>query len=104
MTDIMESLAKSKAAGIYQTVISTGLPTLCAALGAARQDEPWVIESAIDLINGLIRGAPEGGIGEGVFALLAPGLFATLSSADDRDVLQVNMLVTFFCVATDLKP
>ena len=88
-TDILASLAKSSAPGVYETVVKQALPTLCTAITTAKHEETWVAGSAIDLVSSLIRGAPESGLGDGFFALLAPNLFNCLNNAEDRDVLQV---------------
>ncbi|KAJ6502647.1 armadillo-type protein [Mycena vulgaris] len=76
--NILTSLASSSAPGIYQTV----------AMAAAPLTESWITASAIDLVSSLVRGASEGGLGEGFFAVLAPSLFKCLGEAEDRDVLQ----------------
>lgn len=89
LTDILESLAKSSTSGIYETVVKQALPPLSNAIANAKQGESWIASSAIDLVSSLVKGAPESGVGEGFFALLAPGLFKCLGEADDRDVLQV---------------
>ncbi|KAI6012635.1 armadillo-type protein [Pisolithus orientalis] len=87
-TEILESLAASRANGVYETVVKQALPTLCTAIANAKPDEPWIAGSAIDLVSSLVRGGPEGGLGEGFFAHLAPSLFNCLEHAEDRDVLQ----------------
>lgn len=88
-TDILASLAKSSAPCVYETVVKQALPTLCTSITTAKHEETWIAGSAIDLISSLIRGAPESGLGDGFFALLAPNLFNCLNNAEDRDVLQV---------------
>ena len=88
-TDILASLAKSSAPGVYETVVKQSLPTLCTSITTAKPEESWIAGSAIDLVSSLIRGAPESGLGDGFFALLAPNLFECLKNAEDRDVLQV---------------
>ncbi|KAJ7109870.1 armadillo-type protein [Mycena epipterygia] len=87
--NILTSLASSSADGIYQTVVKQALPNLCQAMAAAPLSESWITSSAIDLVSSLVRGAPDSGIGEGFFAVLAPSLFKCLGEAEDRDVLQV---------------
>ncbi|KAL4070440.1 armadillo-type protein [Scleroderma citrinum] len=89
-SDIVGSLATSSAESVYGTVVKQSLPTLCMAIANANPDESWIAGSAIDLVSSLVRGAPETGLGEGFFALLAPNLFNCLEHADDRDVLQVH--------------
>lgn len=86
----MQSLAASRAKGVYEIVVKQSLPTLCTAIANAKPNESWVAGSAIDLVTSLIRGSPESGLGEGFFAHLAPNLFNCLELADDRDVLQVH--------------
>lgn len=94
MTDILTSLASSPAAGIYETVVKQALPPLSNALASAKPEESWVASSAIELVTSLVKGSPEAGIGEGFFALLAPNLFKCLGEAEDRDIIQVNLLFT----------
>ncbi|KII94307.1 hypothetical protein PLICRDRAFT_50286 [Plicaturopsis crispa FD-325 SS-3] len=88
LTEILASLASSSSAGVYETVVKQALPTLCTALGSAQPQESWVAGSSIDLVSSLVRGAPDSGLGDGFFALLAPPLFTCLKVAEDRDVLQ----------------
>jgi hypothetical protein len=92
LSDIFSSLAASTATGLYETVVKRTLPELTSVIGTADPKETWVSSSAIDIVTSLIRGAPEAGIGEGFFALLAPGLFKTLTEVEDRDTIQVNSL------------
>ncbi|KAI5998077.1 armadillo-type protein [Pisolithus albus] len=87
-TEILESLAASRANGVYETVVKQALPTLCTAIANAKPEESWIAGSAIDLVSSLVRGAPQDGLGEGFFAHLAPSLFNCLEYAEDRDVLQ----------------
>ncbi|KAG5644159.1 hypothetical protein DXG03_009054 [Asterophora parasitica] len=86
LTDVLARLAGSP--NIYETVVKNALPPLTNAIAAAKADESWVVGSAIDLIISLIKGAPESGLGEGFFALLAPNLFKYLNETEDRDVIQ----------------
>lgn len=74
---------------MYEIVVKQALPTLCTSITTAKHEESWIAGSAIDLISSLVRGAPESGLGDGFFALLAPTLFNCLENAEDRDVLQV---------------
>ncbi|KAI6120877.1 armadillo-type protein [Pisolithus croceorrhizus] len=87
-TEILESLAASRANGVYETVVKQALPTLCTAIANAKPEESWIAGSAIDLVSSLVRGAPQDGLGEGFFAHLAPCLFNCLEYAEDRDVVQ----------------
>jgi importin-9 len=91
-TDIFAALASSSASNVYQTVVKRALPSLCTAIGSAKPEESWIAGSAIDLVSSLVKGAPENGLGDGFFALLAPNLFECLKHAEDRDVLQVRFL------------
>ncbi|KAJ7754965.1 armadillo-type protein [Mycena maculata] len=86
--NILTSLASSTAEGIYPKVVKQALPNLCQAMASAPLTESWITASAIDLVSSLVTGAPEGGLGEGFFAVLAPSLFKCLGEAEDRDVLQ----------------
>ena len=87
-------MASSSANGIYETVVKQALPTLCNSIAAATPEESWITSSAIDLVSSLVRGSPGSGLGEGFFALLAPNLFKCLQEAEDRDVLQVKVLIS----------
>jgi len=86
-------LASSPAPNVYETVVKQALPTLCASIGSAKPEESWIAGSAIDLVSSLVKGAPESGLGDGFFALLAPNLFKCLKQAEDRDILQVRLLL-----------
>jgi hypothetical protein len=88
-SDILGSLAKSPAPGVYETVVKQVLPPLCHAIETASQS--WVVGTAIDLAQSLASGAPESGLGEGFFALLAPGLFNVLHGTEHADVIQVRL-------------
>lgn len=95
LTDILESLAKSPSHGVYETVVKEALPKLCSQIGTAGVDD-WIAESAIDLVDSLVKGAPEKGLGDGFFAVLAPNLFGCLARIEDRDALQVaESILTF---------
>jgi importin-9 len=95
-TDIFAALASSPAPNVYETVVKQGLPTLCTSIGSAKPEESWIAGSAIDLVSSLVKGAPESGLGDGFFALLAPNLFECLKQAEDRDILQVRLLLELF--------
>ncbi|KZV81039.1 ARM repeat-containing protein [Exidia glandulosa HHB12029] len=85
LEDAFIALAKAQ----YQAALTSSLSRLCATLVEARVEESWVASSALQLVIALLQGAPaEGGLGDGVFAQLAPGLFGALERIDDRDVLQ----------------
>lgn len=84
-------MAASPTPNVYETVVKQALPTLCTSIGSATLEESWIAGSAIDLVTSLVKGAPERGLGDGFFALLAPNLFQCLKQAEDRDVLQVNI-------------
>ncbi|KAG9313899.1 armadillo-type protein [Chiua virens] len=100
-TDILASLAKSSAPDAYETVVKQALPTLCTSIATAKHEESWFAGSAIDLVSSLIRGAPESGLGDGFFALLAPNLFKCLEEAEDRDVLQNGVVCLTLIVRKD---
>ena len=91
-TDIFTSLASSSASNVYETVVKQALPSLSTSIGSAKPDDSWITGSAIELVTSLVKGAPEIGLGDGFFALLAPNLFECLKHAEDRDVLQVGLL------------
>ncbi|KAF8554336.1 ARM repeat-containing protein [Imleria badia] len=100
-TDILASLAKSSAPGVYETVVKQALPTLCTSITTAKSEETWIASSAIDLVSSLVRGAPESGLGDGFFALLAPNLFECVKNAEDRDVLQNGVVCLTLIVRKD---
>ncbi|KAF8844142.1 ARM repeat-containing protein [Paxillus ammoniavirescens] len=100
-TDILASLATSSAPGVYETVVKQALPTLCTAIAGAKPEESWIAGSAVDLVTSLIRGAQDGGLGEGFFALLAPSLFGCLNNTEDRDVLQNGVVCLTVIVRKD---
>ncbi|KAG1779599.1 armadillo-type protein [Suillus placidus] len=102
-TEIFTSLASSTGTGVYETVVKQALPTLCTAIASSKPQEAWIAGSAIDLISSLVRGAPEGGLGDGFFALLAPSLFSCLSKAEDRDILQNGMACLALIVRKDCR-
>ncbi|KAI0726869.1 ARM repeat-containing protein [Fomitopsis betulina] len=87
LTDILSTLAGSKAQGIYETVVDQALPVLTNAI-VASAGEPWITGAAIDLASSLAQGAPESGLGDGFVNMLAPCLFLVLRTAEDRDVIQ----------------
>lgn len=95
LTDIFGDLAGSTYPGVYQAVVNSALPNLCKAMQGASPDESWIASSAIELISSLESGSPTEGLGEGFFATLAPGLFQVLRVAEDRDVLQVCIFVSW---------
>ncbi len=95
LTDILTTLAGASASGIYEVVVKNALPPLSIAIANAKKEESWITSSAIDLVTSLVRGAPESGLGEGFFALLAPALFACLGEAEDRDVIQVCTTLSY---------
>lgn len=72
-------------------MVKQSLPILSNAIISAKKDESWVAGSAIDLVSSLVQGAAEDRLGEGFFGLLGPNLFLCLATAEDRDVLQVNL-------------
>jgi len=92
LTDIFVNLAASSTPGIYETVAKKALPLLSVAISSATKEESWIAGSAIDLVGSLVKGVPEGGLGEGFFELLGPNLFSCLSTAEDRDVLQASYI------------
>lgn len=93
LTDIFVNLAASSTPGIYETVAKKVLPLLSGAISSATKEESWIAGSAIDLVGSLVKGVPEGGLGEGFFQLLGPNLFSCLSTAEDRDVLQASSIL-----------
>lgn len=70
------------------------MPSVCLSIGSAKKEESWIPASGIDLVSSIVSGAPESGLGERFFEALAPNLFACLSVAEDRDVLQVRLSLT----------
>ncbi|KZT73366.1 ARM repeat-containing protein [Daedalea quercina L-15889] len=88
LTDILASLAGSKAPGVYESVVKQALPVLTNAIMASTEREPWITGAAIELASSLAQGSPESGLGEGFVTMLAPSLFLALRSVEDRDVIQ----------------
>ncbi|KAL5519373.1 hypothetical protein ACEPAH_1056 [Sanghuangporus vaninii] len=103
LTEILTSLARSSRPGVYQSVVKTSLPTLCAAISSAKPDESWITSSAIELVTSLVEGAPSGNLGEGFFTTLAPCLFDCLRVAEDRDVLQNGVYCLTWIIRKDVK-
>lgn len=89
LTDIFTTLASSPTHGVYSTVVSQSLPKLSSAIRSSNKEESWVASSAIELVGSLVEGSQEG-LGDGFFGTVAEGLFNTLNTAEDRDVLQVS--------------
>ncbi|KIM88892.1 hypothetical protein PILCRDRAFT_244255 [Piloderma croceum F 1598] len=100
-TDIFTALASSPAQNVYETVVKQALPTLCTSIGSAKPEESWIAGSAIDLVSSLVKGAPESGLGDGFFALLAPNLFVCLKQAEDRDILQNGVVCLTLVIRKD---
>ncbi|KAL7284955.1 hypothetical protein ACG7TL_000044 [Trametes sanguinea] len=103
LTDVLESLASSPAPGIYQTVVQQALPTLCNAIMSSTAVDSWIASAAIDLVSSLVSGAPEGGLGEGFFAMLAPSLFSCLRATEDRDVIQNGIACLTLLIRKDIN-
>ncbi|KAF9011181.1 armadillo-type protein [Cyathus striatus] len=101
LSDILASLAGSKASGMYESVVKQALPVLNNAIASAKPSESWISGSAIDLISSLVRGCPESGLGEGFFGLIAPNLFKSLLESEDRDVLQNGIACLTLIVRKD---
>ena len=91
ISGILETIAHSPSPGVYEALIKAALPPLCQALGSSGSDVSWIASSALDLLNGIVRGVDnEKGLGDGFFAAIASPLFRCLREAEDRDVLQVE--------------
>lgn len=94
LSDIFETLAHSPSPRVYETVVKKALPPLSQAIATASKQESYIAESAIELITSLVKGSPESGMGEGVFALLGPNLFKCLQDTEDRNIIQVLKIQT----------
>ncbi|KAI0778993.1 ARM repeat-containing protein [Trametes elegans] len=103
LTDVLESLASSPAPNIYQTIVRQALPTLCNAIMTSTAVDSWIASAAIELVQSLVSGAREGGLGEGFFAMLAPSLFSCLSSTEDRDVIQNGIACLTVIIRKDVN-
>lgn len=90
LNDILLSIVGAKASGVYEAAVKEALPRLTASIGNYNTNESWVASSALELIGSLARGAPETGLGEGFFTVIAPTVFVCMRVAEDRDVLQVG--------------
>ncbi|EUC67058.1 importin [Rhizoctonia solani AG-3 Rhs1AP] len=86
ITEVFEGLA----AASYQATVSQALPSLSVALTSVSNDETWITSSALEIITGLMRGAPEGQLGQGFFENLGSALFKAIGETEDRDVIQVS--------------
>ncbi|KAL5640264.1 hypothetical protein ACGC1H_007512 [Rhizoctonia solani] len=84
ITEVFEGLA----AASYQATVSQALPSLSVALTSVSNDETWITSSALEIITGLMRGAPEGQLGHGFFENLGSALFKAIGETEDRDVIQ----------------
>ena len=96
LSDVLYAIVTAKAPAVYETTVKYALPRLTASIANANADEPWVPSSALELIGTIGRGSPETGLGEGFFAAIAPSVFGCLKVAEDRDVLQVRILMYTF--------
>ncbi|KAL1950948.1 hypothetical protein VTO73DRAFT_97 [Trametes versicolor] len=103
LTDVLESLASSPAPGIYLTVVRQALPALCNAIMSSTAVDSWVASAAIELVSSLASGAPETGLGEGFFAMLAPSLFSCLRTTEDRDVIQNGIACLTLLIRKDVN-
>ncbi|OJT08019.1 Importin-9 [Trametes pubescens] len=103
LTDVLESLASSPAPGVYLTVVRQALPTLCNAIMSSSAVDSWVASAAIELVSSLVSGAPETGLGEGFFAMLAPSLFSCLRTTEDRDVIQNGIACLTLLIRKDVN-
>lgn len=89
--NVLETLTSSPSAGVYETVVKRALSPLSQALNNAKAEESWIASSALELLGGLVEGADaEKGLGAGFVPAIGPPLFKCLSTAEDRDVLQVR--------------
>ncbi|TFY79832.1 hypothetical protein EWM64_g4180 [Hericium alpestre] len=103
LTDIFSSIAGSSTPGVYETAVKQALPKLTLAIGNTNPEQSWIASSAIELASALVEGAPEGGLGEGFFATVAPSLFECLKVAEDRDVLQNGVRLLTLIVRKDVS-
>ena len=87
LANVLESLASSPA---YQAVVQQALPALTNALLTSSDADSYIASAAFELVAALVEGAPKTGLGDGVFAMLAPALYASLRSTEDRDTIQVR--------------
>jgi importin-9 len=95
LTDVISTVTSSQAPGAYQAIASQALPNVTQALIQAQSQptEGWLASSAIEIITSVLRGAPDGAIGDGFFAMLAPSLFEILRVSEDREVSVVCSLL-----------
>ncbi|PIL31196.1 hypothetical protein GSI_05894 [Ganoderma sinense ZZ0214-1] len=100
LANVFESLARSPA---YQAVVQQALPALTNALTAATDVDSYVASAAFELVAALIQGAPQTGLGDGVFAMLAPALYASLRSTEDRDTIQNGIIALTHIVRKDVN-
>ncbi|KAI8980578.1 ARM repeat-containing protein [Trametes punicea] len=103
LTDVLESLASSPSPGVYQAVVRQALPALCNAIMSSTAVDSWIASAAIELVSSLVGGAPENGLGEGFFAMLAPSLFSCLRTTEDRDVIQNGIACLTLLIRKDIN-
>ena len=98
LTDAFTELAKTQ----YTTAVLTAVPRLCSTIANLQPNEIWVAASAVEIISSIFRGAPAGtGLGDGVFAQLAPAIFGALNTNEDRDLLQNGIICLTLFVRKD---
>ncbi|OCH92992.1 ARM repeat-containing protein [Obba rivulosa] len=88
LTVILEHLAGAEAPGIYENVIKLALPPLSNAILSSTEYDAWISGTAIEVVNGIVQGAPNTGLGAGFFDVIGPSLFEALRKVEDRDVIQ----------------
>lgn len=96
VSDLLETLARSKQTGVSQVIVQQSLPFLSAAIGSSLSGQPSssaddqpsaVVETAIELAKSVLDGANSAAL-RGAVNVLCPNLFQVLSTSQDRDVLQ----------------
>lgn len=88
LEDLLTELADSNTP-VYEAVVTQCLPALCDALARPNSEQPFIANSAIDLISALAQGARRGALGDGFFAAFAPQIFALLRDSQDSGLFEV---------------
>ncbi|EMD32596.1 hypothetical protein CERSUDRAFT_161550 [Gelatoporia subvermispora B] len=91
LTVILEHLAGAEAPGIYENVVKLALPSLSNAILSSTEYDAWISGAAIEVVNGIVQGAPDSGLGAGFFDIIGPSLFEALRKVEDRDVIQSSI-------------
>ncbi|VDB86276.1 unnamed protein product [Peniophora sp. CBMAI 1063] len=103
LTELLTTIAHASPE-IYAAVSEVALPRLSQALHHPDPTQTWISASALDLLAALASGSPAStGLGPNFVPTSAPGVFATLATAEDRDVLQAGASLLTLIVRRDAQ-